>query len=80
MPFLANGSEVTVNFVGRHESVIVVGPAFSHTRKVLWESPRVEEFRVVIPYLESGFWEVHLTLRDGSRRPLSADHILFRTA
>ena len=79
LAFLQDGADVTLDIVGRQEHVLAVGKEHEEMRKVLSTSPRVEEFRFVIPYLEPGAWEVHVTLRDARRRPLAADHILFRT-
>ena len=77
--FLENGTDATVDIAGRQETVVHIGQNMADTRKVLSYNPRVEEFRFLIPYLESGFWEVHVTLRNARRRPLASDHILFKT-
>ena len=80
----ANGHAHThvtnVSFCSLFKSVLSLTflTVMADMRKVLSEAPRVEEFRFVIPYIEAGFWEVHVTLRDNRRRPIASDHILFQ--
>mmetsp|Transcript_6821 Transcript_6821/g.23960 ORF Transcript_6821/g.23960 Transcript_6821/m.23960 type:complete len:474 (-) Transcript_6821:1425-2846(-) len=70
-------TSAVIKLVGKHEEIFSIPESHREDLKIVSTSPRIEERRLIIPYIPPGYWEIHISILNKKRRPLSSDHILF---